>query len=77
MDDGFEQEFGPGDVSNIPPGHDAWVVGQEPVVIGGYLRNGSLREIVGSRELLSWLHFRQHRFDGRHDLRRCINCKIA
>ncbi len=33
MDDGTEAEFGPGDVSLIPPGHDAWVVGQVPVVI--------------------------------------------
>ena len=33
MDDGTEQEFGPGDVSVIPPGHDAWVVGSEPVVL--------------------------------------------
>jgi hypothetical protein len=33
MDDGSEAEFGPGDVSHIPPGHDAWVVGQEPVVL--------------------------------------------
>jgi hypothetical protein len=33
MDDGTEIEFGPGDVSHIPPGHDAWVVGDEPVVV--------------------------------------------
>jgi hypothetical protein len=33
MDDGTQQEFGPGDVSFIPPGHDAWVVGNVPVVI--------------------------------------------
>ena len=33
MDDGSEQEFGPGDVSYLPPGHDAWVVGNEPAVI--------------------------------------------
>jgi hypothetical protein len=33
MDDGAEAEFGPGEVSSIPPGHDAWVVGDEPVVI--------------------------------------------
>jgi hypothetical protein len=33
MDDGTEQEFGPGDVASIPPGHDAWVVGDESVVI--------------------------------------------
>lgn len=32
MDDGSEAEFGPGDVGLIPPGHDAWVVGNEPVV---------------------------------------------
>jgi mannose-6-phosphate isomerase-like protein (cupin superfamily) len=32
MDDGTEEEFGPGDVSHIPPGHNAWVVGNEPVV---------------------------------------------
>lgn len=33
MDDGTEEEFGPGDVSLIPPGHDAWVVGDEPVIL--------------------------------------------
>jgi hypothetical protein len=32
MDDGAEQEFGPGDAMYIPPGHDAWVVGNEPFV---------------------------------------------
>jgi hypothetical protein len=33
MDDGSAQEFGPGEVSLLPPGHDAWVVGNEPVVV--------------------------------------------
>jgi hypothetical protein len=33
MDDGSEEEFGPGDVSQLPPGHDAWVLGNEPVVV--------------------------------------------
>jgi hypothetical protein len=33
MDDGSEAVFGPGDVSHLPPGHDAWVVGSEPVVV--------------------------------------------
>ena len=33
MDDGSEAEFGPGDVSLLPSGHDAWVVGHEPVVV--------------------------------------------
>jgi hypothetical protein len=33
MDDGTEVECRPGDVSLLPPGHDAWVVGDEPAVI--------------------------------------------
>ena len=33
MDDGTEKEFGPGDIGVVPPGHDAWVVGNEPVVV--------------------------------------------
>ena len=33
MDDGTEAQFSPGDVSMIPPGHDGWVIGNEPVVI--------------------------------------------
>ena len=32
MKDGAVVEVGPGDVAVIPPGHDAWVVGNEPVV---------------------------------------------
>ena len=32
MDDGTEMEFGPGDVYEIPPGHDGWVIGDEPVL---------------------------------------------
>ena len=32
MDDGEELEIGPGEASHIPPGHDAWVVGDEPYV---------------------------------------------
>jgi hypothetical protein len=33
MDDGSEFDCLPGDVSLLPSGHDAWVVGDEPVVI--------------------------------------------
>jgi hypothetical protein len=29
MDDGTELEFGPGDAFHVPPGHDAWIVGDE------------------------------------------------
>ena len=32
MDDGTEFVAGPGDVTSLPSGHDAWVVGNEPVV---------------------------------------------
>lgn len=33
LDDGSEQEIGPGKVAAIPPGHDAEVLGDEPCVI--------------------------------------------
>jgi hypothetical protein len=32
MDDGTEGEAGPGDAFVVSPGHDAWVVGDEPCV---------------------------------------------
>jgi class 3 adenylate cyclase len=32
MADGVELALGPGDIFEIPPGHDAWVVGDEPYV---------------------------------------------
>ena len=33
MDDGTEITAGPGDVTSLPSGHDAWVVGDEPAVV--------------------------------------------
>ncbi|MBI5058980.1 cupin domain-containing protein [candidate division KSB1 bacterium] len=33
MDDGTVYECKPGDVSLLPSGHDAWVVGDEPVIV--------------------------------------------
>ena len=33
MRDGSEFEAGPGEVTYLPAGHDAWVVGNEPVVV--------------------------------------------
>jgi hypothetical protein len=33
MDDGTEFIAEPGDVTALPKGHDAWVVGDEPVVV--------------------------------------------
>ncbi|HEX8070138.1 MAG TPA: cupin domain-containing protein [Pyrinomonadaceae bacterium] len=32
MEDGTEMEMGPGDLFAVPPGHDSWVVGDEPYV---------------------------------------------
>ena len=33
MDDGTEFTARPGDVTSLPKGHDAWVVGDEPVIL--------------------------------------------
>ncbi len=33
MDDGTEFVAEPGDVTSLPSGHDAWVIGDEPVVV--------------------------------------------
>ena len=33
MDDGTELIAEPGDITSLPSGHDAWVVGDEPVVV--------------------------------------------
>jgi hypothetical protein len=32
MDDGTQFTAGPGDITALPSGHDAWVIGDEPVV---------------------------------------------
>ncbi|MER6998295.1 cupin domain-containing protein [Streptomyces sp. NPDC000410] len=33
MDDGESSELGPGDFMAVTPGHDAWVLGDEPCVV--------------------------------------------
>ncbi|HEY3140591.1 MAG TPA: cupin domain-containing protein [Acidimicrobiales bacterium] len=33
MDDGSETDAGPGDLFNVAPGHDAWIVGDETCVV--------------------------------------------
>ena len=33
MEDGTEFIAGPGDVTSLPRGHDAWVVGNEPAIV--------------------------------------------
>ena len=51
MDDGTEFIAGPGDVTSLPSGHDAWVVGDEPVVVvdwygaSNYAKGDGLRNV--------------------------------
>jgi quercetin dioxygenase-like cupin family protein len=33
MDDDTREEFGPGDVMIVPPGHDAWTIGDEACIV--------------------------------------------
>lgn len=33
MDDGSTADYGPNDVMVVAPGHDAWIVGNEPCVV--------------------------------------------
>ena len=33
MDDGEEMEYGRGDFAVMAPGHDAWIIGNEPCVV--------------------------------------------
>lgn len=39
MDDGEYVEIAPNEVFDVPPGHDAWVLGDEPAVILDFLGN--------------------------------------
>ncbi|RSS75622.1 cupin domain-containing protein [Streptomyces sp. WAC06614] len=41
MDDGEEAEAGPGDFMQVAPGHDAWVLGDEPCVAVDWTGFGS------------------------------------
>jgi class 3 adenylate cyclase len=52
MDDGEAVEFGPGDVMNVPPGHDVWVVGDEPVVVVDVFGNIGALGVPGEHERL-------------------------
>jgi hypothetical protein len=46
MDDGTEVDVGPGDAVAIPPGHDAWTVGDEPCVLMDF---GEIEEYAKAR----------------------------
>jgi hypothetical protein len=44
MDNGDDQDLGPGDAHVVGPGHDAWVAGDKPCVIldfAGTLQTGA------------------------------------
>ena len=59
MRDGTELEIGPGEVFEIPPGHDAWVVGDEPWVSVDFeaMRAYARAEPAGGRRVLSSILF--------------------
>jgi quercetin dioxygenase-like cupin family protein len=42
MDDGTQEEVGPGEVAYIAPGHDGWGIGDEPCVIVDFARASRL-----------------------------------
>jgi len=48
MDDGTEADLGPGDAHVVPPGHDAWVVGDEQCVIID-IAHGTAGGVAGGR----------------------------
>lgn len=52
MDDGESTEFVAGDVMNVPPGHDVWVVGDESVVVIDVFGNIGALAVPGERERL-------------------------
>jgi class 3 adenylate cyclase len=55
MADGVELEVGPGDVFEFPPGHEAWVVGDEPWVSVDFeaMRNYARPATNGGRRMLA------------------------
>ena len=56
MDDGTEMAINPGDVFDIPPGHDQWVTSDEPavsIIWGGW--RGFGKQPVGDRVLTTML----------------------
>jgi class 3 adenylate cyclase len=59
MVDGTELEVGPGDVFEIPPGHDAWVVGDEPWVSVDFeaMRTYGRAQPASGRRVLSSIMF--------------------
>ena len=51
MDDGTEKDLKAGDVSLLPTGHDAWVVGNEPVVVVDFQGRVDYAQEAAKREV--------------------------
>ncbi|MFD0269922.1 cupin domain-containing protein [Streptomyces sp. NPDC127106] len=47
MDDGESSDYGPGDFMQVSPGHDAWVVGDEPCVAVDWTGFGDYAKAAG------------------------------
>ena len=50
MDDGTEFVAGPGDVTSLPEGHDAWVEGDEPVIVVDWYGATNYAKVPASAE---------------------------
>lgn len=48
MDDGETGEVGPGDFIDVKPGHDAWVLGDEPCVALDWVGFGDYAKAAGT-----------------------------
>ena len=59
MNDGAEEEFGPGDAAVIPPGHNAWVVGMNQSLesISQVSRNTPRIKVAKRRSSIEYLSF--------------------
>lgn len=51
MDDGTEVKGAPGDTAIIPPGHNAWVVGDEPCIM---IDSTGLKDYPKKQEWINW-----------------------
>ncbi|MBT2480919.1 cupin domain-containing protein [Streptomyces sp. ISL-94] len=47
MDDGEEDDYGAGDFMQVSPGHDAWVLGDEPCVAVDWTGFGAYAKAAG------------------------------
>jgi class 3 adenylate cyclase len=50
MADGEEIEMGPNDIADVPPNHDAWVIGNEPAVLLDIAGNAGVAGVPAEHE---------------------------